>query len=454
MDASFRSMVAQARRSDSLAFAALLPEESINLAFGAARAQWQGWVYSPAVTVWVFLGQCLSPDHSCRDAVAKLIAWLLAQGRRPCSPETSAYCSARDALPEAAVRELVRITAQGVEERAPPEWLWHGRRVRLVDGTTVTMPDTEANQAEYPQHGQAPGCGFPIARLVTLFSLATGVVLNAVVGKYTGKQTGENSLFRTLHDELAPSDVLLADRYFCGWFDLAMLVARGVDFVVRKHQRRASDYRMGLRLGPEDHVIVWRKPARPEWMSPEQYDQLPAELTIRELRVRVGRPGFRTRVLEVVTTLLDADEFTSADVAQLYRRRWEAELNLRSLKIVLQMDHLRCCKPHRVRNEINAHFIAYNLIRGAMAASAQEVGRPPWTISFKGTLQTLANLLPILASVGPQSWCDVLLAAIAAHRVGHRPDRIEPRRKKRRPKSYGYFRQSRREYRRQMAAGC
>src|SRR5688572_21478990 len=229
MDASFRAMVAQARRSDSLAFAALLPEESINLAFGAARAQWQGWVYTPAVTVWVFLGQCLSPDHSCRDAVAKLIAWLLAQGRRPCSPETGAYCTARDALPEVVVRELVRTTARSVDNGAPREWLWHGRHVRSVDGTTVTMPDTEANQTEYPQHGQAPGCGFPIARLVTLFSLATGVVLGAVVGKYTGKQTGENSLFRTLHDELAPGDVLLADRYFCGWCDLAMLVVRGVD---------------------------------------------------------------------------------------------------------------------------------------------------------------------------------------------------------------------------------
>jgi hypothetical protein len=344
--------------------------------------------------------------------------------------------------------QLVRDTGRWVDEEAPGEWRWLGRRVLDVDGSTVTMPDTEDNQAEYPQpSSQRRGCGFPIARILVVFSLATGTVLDAALGKYRGKQTGENSLFRTLYPLLRDGDVVLADRYFSGWFDLALWQQRGVDGVIRKHQLRPTDFRKGHRLGCGDQLACWHKPARPDWMSEAQHASLPTFMMLREVRVRVEQRGFRTQELVVVTTLCDPKKYPAAEIAKLYRRRWQAELNLRSLKCVLQMDHLRCKTPHRVRNEFYMHLTAYNLIRRMMALAAARTRAEPWTISFKGALQTLNNLLPLLcANVATNRWCDTLLGAVAAHEVGNRPDRIEPRVKKRRPKNYPLMRKPRADY--------
>jgi putative transposase len=445
---SFRAGVAAARRHGNLYFAALLSQDRIEKAFGRARWLWQGWIYTPAVTVWVFLSQCLSPDHSCREAVARLIAWRLSQGLAPCSADTGAYCTARGDLPEEALHALVRETGEQVEDQVPSEWLWHGRKVRAADGSTVTMADTPENQAAYPQQKtQKPGCGFPIARILVLFSLSVGTVLEAAIGKYQGKQTGENSLFRGLHGALTTGDVVVADRYFAGWFDIALPRQRGADIVVRKHQARKTDFRTGERLGKDDHLISVARPQRPRWMSAEQYAELPDALTLREVRIHVAQKGFRTHSLVVVTTLLDADEYPPEEIALLYRRRWQAELHLRSLKIVLQMDHLRCKMPERVRNEFYTHLLGYNLIRGVMATAAFQAGRSPWEISFKGTLQTLDQFLPLLLTrVSSEGWCQALLTAIAAHIVGNRPDRFEPRLRKRRPKPYKHLREPRRNY--------
>lgn len=453
MWSSFRSAVAQARRQEQWYFAPLLPEDRIDQALGEARAVWRGWIYSPAVTVWMFLAQCLSPDHSCRDAVAGLLAWRVARGKKPCSSETGAYCLARAALPEEACEELVRATGSELEAEAPDEWLWHGRRVRVLDGSTVTMPDTPENQAAYPQpKAQKHGCGFPIARMLVVFSLSVGTVLEAALRPYTGKQTGENSMFRDLHDRLAAGDVVLADRYFSGWFDLALLQARSVDFVIRKHQLRADDFRTGRRLGKDDHLVVWTRPQRAKWMTADAYAALPEQLTLRELRIRVAQKGFRTKSLVVVTTLTDAEEFSPDEIAALYRRRWQAELCLRSLKSVLQMDHLRCKRPERVRNELRMHLVAYNLIRRVMAAAALAANQSPWQISFTGTLQTLAHFLPQLhGACALDAWLGALLAAVARHQVAHRPDRFEPRVVKRRPKSYPLMTQPRSEYKRHAA---
>lgn len=453
MDHGFRRAVAKARQNGKLYFAGLLSEDHIQEAFGQARQLWQGWIYTPAVTIWVFLAQCLSADHSCRDAVAQLLAWRVAQGQRPCSADTGAYCTARDRLPEEACRRLVRDSGCQVDKSAPDSWRWLGHRVLDVDGSTITMADTEANQKAYPQvPGQRRGCGFPIARIVVVFSLAVGVVLDAALGKYKGKRTGENSLFRTLYSLLQANDVVLADRYFSGWFDLALLLQRGVQCVLRRHQLRRSDFRSGRQLGRGDHLVEWKKPARPPWMKRAVYTGMPEVLLLREVRVHVGQKGFRTREVIVVTTLLAAQIYSATEIAALYRRRWQAELNLRSLKIVLQMDQLRCKTPHRVRNEFWMHLLAYNLIRKVMALAACQAGVQPWTISFKGALQTMDRLLPLLhTSVAIDRWCRTLLVAIATHVVGNRPDRFEPRVRKRRPKSYPLMRQPRQVYKRQAA---
>lgn len=452
MDSAFRRAVVEARRQGDLYFAGLLPEDRILEAFGKARWLWQGWVYTPAVTIWVFLSQCLSADHCCREAVAGLIAWRLARGQKACSAKTGAYCTAREEIPEETCVQLMRETGRKVDEEAPPEWRWLGHRVLDVDGSTLTMPDTPANQAEYPQMAsQKRGCGFPIARFVVVFSLAVGTVLEAALGKYQGKQTGENSLFRTLHPMLKENDVVLADRYFSGWFDIVLIRRRGAHVVIHKHQLRPTDFRKGQRLGPDDQLVCWQKPQRPSWMSAAEYAALPDSLTLREVRVWVTQKGFRTKVIVVVTTLLDAEQYPAEEIAKLYRRRWDAELNLRSLKVVLQMDHLRCLTPHRVRNEFYMHLTAYNLIRQTLAIAAARAGVEPWTISFKGTIQTLLKLLPLLAAkLSTDAWCDVLLDAIATNVVGNRPDRVEPRLKKRRPKPYKKLLKPRQEYKREM----
>jgi hypothetical protein len=340
-----------------------------------------------------------------------------------------------------------------VEEDAAAKWLWHNRRVRVVDGSTITMADTPENQAEYPQlKSQKPGCGFPIARILVVFSLSVGTVLEAAIAKYQGKLTGENSLFRQLHDMLSAGDVVLADRYFSGWFDVALVHRRGVDIVVRKHQLRATDFRRGVRLGKDDQLVRWRKPQRPEWMTAEQFASLPDDLVLREVRVRVRQRGFRTKSLVVVTTLVDATECSADELATLYRRRWQAELNLRSLKVVLQMDQLRCKTPQRVRNEFFMHLLAYNLIRRAMALSALRAEIDPWEVSFKGALQTLNQFLPLLGSSMPvAAGCEAMLDCIGAHAVGRRPDRYEPRLVKRRLKKYKHLREPRANYRRRAA---
>ncbi|MGH7927764.1 MAG: IS4 family transposase, partial [Candidatus Binatia bacterium] len=325
--------------------------------------------------------------------------------------------------------------------------------VRVIDGSTITMPDTPLNQAEYPQlTSQKPGCGFPIARIVVVFSLSVGTVLEAALGKYQGKQTGENSMFRSLHDCLAEGDVVLADRYFSGWFDMALPHERGVDVVVRKHQLRATDFRTGQRLGKDDQRVRWSKPQRPTWMSPEEYAMLPDELVLREVRIHVSQKGFRTKRLVVVTTLVDAENYPPQQIAELYRRRWQAELHLRSIKTVLEMDHLRCKTPHRVRNEFFMHLLGYNLIRQTMALAALKSGAEPWQVSFKGALQTINNFLPTLGSCASlDAWCDTLLDAIATHVVGNRPDRYEPRLTKRRPKKFKHLREPRDNFKKRAA---
>jgi len=271
--------------------------------------------------------------------------------------------------------------------------------------------------------------------------------LEAAIGKYQGKQTGENSLFRGLHTSLSEGDIVVADRYFSGGFDIALPLKRGTDIVVRKHQARKTDFRTGERLGKDDHLISLARPQRPRWMSAAQYAELADALTLREVRIHVAQKGFRTRSLIVVTTLLDAAEYPPDEIALLYRRRWQAELHLRSLKIVLQMDHLRCKTPERVRNEFYTHLLGYNLIRGLMAAAAFQSGKSPWEISFKGALQTLDQFLPTLLSrIAIETWCNALLTAVATHVVGNRPDRFEPRLVKRRPKPYKHLREPRRNY--------
>jgi putative transposase len=418
----------------------ILPDAMVQQILKEEGAHWKQILYTPFLTFWAFFWQALSPDHSCRSAVKRVVAWMGRRGQKIDDEETSPYCKARARLPESALRRLARWLGYNLHQQSAEDWLWCGRRVKVVDGTTMSMPDTAANQREYPQsRSQKPGLGFPIARLVVVFCLATGSVLEVAIGKYQGKQTGENSLFRRLWDDLKSGDVSLGDRYYGSYFDIAMLKQRGVDSVCRLHQGRPCDFGRGRRLGEEDHIVIWTRPARPDWMDEATYEDIYETMEVRIVRVHVTRRGFRTRVLDLVTTLLDSSIYTKSDLASLYRRRWDAELHLRSIKVVLGMDVLRCKTPELVRKEIWMGLLGYNVIRALMVAATKACGLAPHRVSFKGALQTLLAFAEGLQEGTPEQrrWLwRILLKSIADDEVGHRPDRVEPRARKRRPKPY------------------
>jgi hypothetical protein len=432
-----------------LPFAQILSARSLLEIITQEAGKTRDSIFTPVVTLCTFLTQIFSDDQSCQAAVLRLLAGRTAEGLPPCSTNTGGYCKARQRLPETLLPRLTRQTGDELQRQAPAAWLFQGRPVKIVDGSGVSMPDTPENQRDYPQPGsQRPGCGFPVARIVVVLSLATGAVLEAALGRSKGKQTGETALFRGLHESLEPGNIVLADRYYCSYFEIATLAARGVDVVMRLHQRRRVDFRRGRRLGREDHLVEWHKPARPSWMDEATCAALPEVLTVREVRVRVTRPGFRTKSLVVVTTLLDAQRVTREDLAGLYRARWHAELDLRSIKQTMQMDVLRCQTPEMVRKEIWGHLLVYNLIRAVMAQAAQRHGVLPRQISFQGTRQTLKAFGSILRAASPALvgvLVETVLAAIASQRVGDRPDRVEPRVRKRRPKQYPLMREPRRK---------
>lgn len=446
---TLRHRVAEARSADSLFFASLLSEKTIESVFGDAKAILDSaQIYTTAVTLWVFLSQVMSINHGCVSAVAKLVAWRAVKGQSPCSAATGAYCIARDKLDEVSMQRLVTQSGAAIDSQTPDSWRWKNHQVIVADGATVTMADTPENQKEYPQLGsQKPGCGFPIMRMLVLFALSTGAVLEVALGKYAGKLSHEVSLFRMIDELIQKGMVFLADRAFAGWFEMARMEQRGAHYVLRMHQKRKVDFRTGIRYGKEDHAIRIEKPDRPKWMGKEEYERYPEFIVVREIRIRVQQKGFRTKEIIIHTSFEDDIEYSKDDIGLLFRRRWQAELNLRSIKTVMQVEHLRCKEPHRVRNELRTHLLAYNLIRQTMSEAAIGAGVQPCQISFKATLNALSETLPILiGATSIDQLCETLLTCCQTHRVGNRPDRYEPRVKKRRPKSYTWMTKPRNEY--------
>lgn len=440
-----------------LPFADVLSAGCLAEALDEIKRPWNDRIFTPLVTLWVFLGQVLNADQSCRAAVARLIAHRVAEGLSPCSSETGAYCQARKRLPERFFAAVARLVGRNLDAQVDRCWLWKGRRVCLFDGSTVSMPDTLANCSEYPlAYNQVPGTSFAPARIGAIISLSCGAILDLGICRYAGKGQGEVSLLRRLWDVLAPGDVLLGDRLMSGWVGMYLLKQRGVDTVSRLSAHRRADFRKGTRLGKDDHLVVWKKPTSIRSVDRKTYNELPDSITIREVRFQVEQPGFRTRSIVVVTTILDPAQASREELAELYRARWNNELDLRSIKVVLQMDRLRCKTPELVRKEVWAHVLAYNLIRTVMAQAAASVDVSPRSISFKATLQVLEAFRPLIADRAHRGERDLaalyepLLRAIATHRVADRPDRFEPRMTKKRPRGYRSLTRPRKEIKLQM----
>lgn len=390
-------------------------------------------VYPPTVTLSMFMQQALQADGSCQNVVNSWAAQRAADGLGETSVCTGAYCRARQRLPQSMVKGLACESGRLLSQRAPLPWRWRGRSVKLVDGTGLSMPDTKENQAVYPQPGsQAAGVGFPLSFMVVVVCLATGAALDAANGPYSGKGSGELGLFRRLGAAFQADDLVLADALYCNYFLIARLVAGGVDMLFAQHGSRHTDFRRGRSLGPRDHVVRWPKPARPAWMTREEYKAFPDEIELRETRVR-------HQVL--VTTLTDHRRVDKRELGELYARRWNVELDLRSLKTTMGMETLHCQTPEMNEKELWVHLLAYNLIRLLMAQAASMAGVDPRKLSYKHTCQMWNNWL----SHGLNANADAnrLFRLIAQVRVGNRPNRIEPRMRKRRPKSYPWLKQSR-----------
>ena len=389
-------------------------------------------LFPPTETLSMFLAQALNADRSCQNAVNEAAVRRTLGVLPCCSTHTGAYCRARQRLPMEMVRTLARHSGRCVAAHAAEPWRWRGRAVRLVDGTTVVMPDTPANQAQYPQsRSQKPGLGFPVCRLVGIMCLGSGAVLDAAMGPFRGKGGDERSLLRSILDTLERGDLLLGDSYFATYFLLCALLDRGIDAVFEQNGNRqlTTDFRRGQRLGQRDHLIVLRKPVqKPDWMSQADFGQAPDSLTVRE-----SRTGGKI----LVTTLLDPKQTTKADLKRLYASRWHVELDLRNIKTTLEMERLSCLSPEMAIKEVWVYLLAYNLIRLRMAQAAQRAQCLPRELSFKHTLQLCIAWDHHRPNTGSdEDSLTTLLVLIAQQRVGERPGRIEPRAVKRRPKPY------------------
>jgi hypothetical protein len=396
-------------------------------------------LFSIRTTFWAFLAQILNPQGSCREALRKLQAWQAACTAQTAGSGTSAYCQARGRLPVRVLMQIHERVAREVDRKSLGDEEF-GRPVKVVDGTSASMPDTQANQALWPQtKAQKPGCGFPFVRLVGLFNLGNGVLIDWAEGS---KHDHESKLFRSLWKHLRGGDLLVGDRGFCSYATLAQLRERGVDSLMRIHQARGFSFAQGKRLGLRDRLIHWKRPVQPlpGW-SRAQWNTLPSTLALRLVEIRVQRPGFRVRSYVVVTTLLDPISWPVERLGRLYFRRWVVELFFRDIKISMGMDVLRCKSPAMVRREIIMHAIAYNCIRGVMQRAASTYQTPLERISFKGTVDALrqwADAIHIHHGKPRKQaeMIDTLLRLVSEDYVPYRPGRVEPRARKRRAKGY------------------
>jgi putative transposase len=403
-----------------------------NAHFGSRNA-----VYTAPLTLWGFLSQGVHKDKTCLAAALRIAVLLVVLSRTPGDTDSGGYCRARAKLPPVLLRRLAVQVGCRLERQAPDSWLWHGRHAMLVDGFTVLLPDTPDNQQRWPQHQAKTG---------------TGVSHHAVGGDpLLDHRLCAGSRLRSVRRQGNRRDGLVSHfaqdagrwrrpgfrSWFGSYFMLALALRCGVDVVTRLNERRTCDFRRGKRLGYNDHVVEWQRPVRPEWMTPEEYKGFPETLKVREIRAYVNEPGFRVESLVVVTTLLDDNEYDKEEIADLYRQRWQVELDIRSLKVSLQMEYLRCMTPFMVEKEIWSNVLSYNLLRKVAAQAAQLHRLHPRQIRFEATRKAVEVSWTVLSEASPQKQLLLgrfLLKELSKKRVGNRPGRTEPRAVKRRPK--------------------
>lgn len=416
--------------TDLNSFHSILSSDLLADEISTLTPEYRDRVYPPTKVLSMFLTQAMSADRSCQNIVNQAALQRVIHQQNLTSTRTGAYCRARQKLPLDMVAQLTRSIGQRLCEQTPKDWLWKGRAVRLVDGTTVTMPDTKSNQQRFPQSsGQQPGLGFPICRLVGITCLSTGMVLNAAMGPCSGKGSNEQSLLRSIQDTVKAGEIVMGDAYFATYFFIADMQARGADIVMEQHgsRKQSTDFRKGKNIGKRDHLIQLIKPKkRPAWMTEEHYAEAPETMTVREFKVG-------EKIL--VTTLINPSDYSKDDLKSFYKQRWHIELDIRNIKETLGMSILSCKSPDMASKEIWIYLLAYNLIRLMMAQSALLSDLMPRQLSFKHSLQLWCGYLQIGVIFDDEQFYNLFML-MSEKRVGNRPGRIEPRAVKRRPKPF------------------
>lgn len=401
-------------------------------------------LYPPTECLSMFLAQAMGTDRSCQNIVNQTALQRLAGGLSTNSTHTGGYCRSRQRLPLNMISHLTRHLGEQINHQLPDDWRWHGRQVRIIDGTTVTMPDTAANQAAFPQQrGQQPGLGFPICRIVGITCLASGALLNAAIGRFNGKGGDEQTLLRSIEDTFQAGDVVVGDAFFATYFFIAAMQARGIDILMEQQgaRKRSTDFRYGQKLGERDHLIVIDKPKTcPYWMSEAHYHTAPDSLIIRE---------FKAGGKIMVTTMTCPKKHPKEGLKSLYHCRWNIELDIRHIKDTMGMNVLSCKTPEMAIKEIWVYLLAYNVIRLMMAQSALLADIKPRQISFKHCLQLWLYYMQYSQGLDEKK-LGLLFQMMAQQRVGNRPGRIEPRAVKRRPKAFSLLTRPRGEAREQV----
>ncbi len=447
--------------SVGLPFRDILTEDMMQKSLEEENIKYRKRLYDPIITLWIFICQMLDPDKSCRNAVSRVLSLLSDSGQPLPSNDTGAYCKARKRLSLSFIIRLFRHIGQALHQKPTDEFLWCNKRVFLADGSTFSMYDTPQNQQDFPQpKNQQDYHGFPVARIIGIFCLATGALIDAAIDSFW---VPEIKLFRMLYSHLKPGDVALGDRLFGSYGDIALLSQRGIDCVFRMHHLRKPDFSKGKRLGLYDHIVTWKKPKEGTiHLESELYAQLPETMFMREIRYYITIKGYRTKVVTLVTTLLDHHIYTYELLAQLYGIRWQVEIDLRHLKTTMNMEHIQSKTPEMVRKEFYVHLLAYNLIRTTLWEAGIKHNVHPLKLSYKGTIQHFLNFVPILA-VTPaidraiiheiiHTIYSVLLTIISQEKLLERPFRVEPRMVRTKKPSFPRLHRPRNEFRQKLIA--
>jgi hypothetical protein len=417
-------------QSDSYAFFNVLTSDALLSQVEAHLPEHRERLFPPTETLSMFLAQAMSADRSCQYIVNQAAIHRITGGLSAPSTHTGGYCRARQRLPLNMVSNLSLHLGRLIDTQVPQAWRWQGRRVRIIDGTTVTLPDTQANQEAFPQQrGQQPGLGFPICRVVGITCLSSGALLNAAIGRFNGKGGDEQTLLRSIQDTFESGDIAMGDAFFATYFFMVAMQACGVDILMEQNgsRRRTTDFRLGRKLGQRDHLRVISKPKTcPYWMDEMQYQAAPDTITVRELQA-----GGKI----LVTTMTCPKAHPKGQLKTLYQSRWNVELDIRHIKDTMGMNILSCKTPEMARKEIWVYLLAYNLIRLMMVQSALMADIRPRCISFKHCLQLWLVWMRHASTLSDEQR-QTLFLLMSQQQVGNRPGRIEPRAVKRRPKAF------------------